>query len=200
MPRSHPARWAGSTPRTERSPRWRPSTRCSPLDVSFVYPAANSATGGRAPDQTTAIRRPRAPRAPTELPAGWPQRGKVEFIRFIRSDHKLRILGRAIPMPDGSAYQYVTATLNLALPPTRTCSSAMTRASCSPPPDCRPPADPADGPQRVSAAPARPSGSPARRSRAFTHSPRETMCWRQSDTVRGQRCRGGPEVGRVEGA
>jgi len=49
----------------------------------------------------------------------WPAQGKVEFIRFIRSDanhdHKLRILGRAITMPDGSAYQYVTATLDLAL-------------------------------------------------------------------------------------
>ena len=28
---------------------------------------------------------------------------------------KLKILGRAIPMPDGSAYQYVTATLDLAI-------------------------------------------------------------------------------------
>ena len=58
----------------------------------------------------------RTPRALAELPADWPEHGKVEFIRFIRSDHKLRILGRAIPMPDGSAYQYVTATLDLALP------------------------------------------------------------------------------------
>lgn len=74
-----------------------------------------SATHGLTPDET-AITTKRAPRAPAELPAGWPDRGRVEFIRFIRSDHKLRILGRAIPMPDGSAYQYVTATLDLALP------------------------------------------------------------------------------------
>jgi putative transposase len=74
-----------------------------------------SATRGLAPDQT-ATAPPRAPRQPAELPAGWPDRGRVEFIRFIRSDHKLRILGRAIPMPDGSAYRYVTATLDLALP------------------------------------------------------------------------------------
>jgi len=74
-----------------------------------------SATGGRAPEHTTTASGQRAPRALAELPAGWPERGKVEFIRFIRSDHKLRILGRAIPMPDGSAYQYVTATLDLAL-------------------------------------------------------------------------------------
>jgi hypothetical protein len=74
-----------------------------------------SATGGRAPEQTTTASGQRAPRAVAELPAGWPERGKVEFIRFIRSDHKLRILGRAIAMPDGSAYQYVTATLDVAL-------------------------------------------------------------------------------------
>jgi putative transposase len=74
-----------------------------------------SATRGRTPDET-AIATKRTPRPPAELPAGWPDRGRVEFIRFIRSDHKLRILGRAISMPDGSAYQYVTATLDLALP------------------------------------------------------------------------------------
>jgi putative transposase len=75
-----------------------------------------SATGGMAPEQTTTANKPQAPRPPEQLPAGWPERGKVEFIRFIRSDHKLRILGRAVAMPDGSAYQYVTATLDLALP------------------------------------------------------------------------------------
>jgi hypothetical protein len=74
-----------------------------------------SATRGLAPEQTTTASNPRAPIALAELPAGWPEQGKVEFIRFIRSDHKLRILGRAITMPDGSAYQYVTATLDLAL-------------------------------------------------------------------------------------
>src|SRR5918996_3902432 len=74
-----------------------------------------SATRGRTPDETATTTK-RAPRQPAELPAGWPDRGRVEFIRFIRSDHKLRILGRAIPMPDGSAYRYVTATLDLALP------------------------------------------------------------------------------------
>jgi putative transposase len=73
-----------------------------------------SATGGRAPDESTAANK-RTPAALEQLPAGWPDRGRVEFIRFIRSDHKLRLLGRAIPMPDGNAYQYVTATLDLAL-------------------------------------------------------------------------------------
>jgi hypothetical protein len=62
------------------------------------------------------IGRSSRPRPIAELPAGWPEQGKVQFIRFIRSDHKLRLLGRAIPMPDASAYQYVIATLDLALP------------------------------------------------------------------------------------
>ena len=74
-----------------------------------------SATGGDAPDETTTASKRRVPLMLEELPAGWPEQGKVEFIRFIRSDHKLRLLSRAFPMPDGSAYQYVTATLDLAL-------------------------------------------------------------------------------------
>jgi putative transposase len=72
------------------------------------------ATQGRAPDETASAAQ-RAPRPLAEIPAGWPARGRVEFIRFIRSDHKLRLLGRAIAMPDGTAYQYLTATLDLAL-------------------------------------------------------------------------------------
>jgi putative transposase len=76
------------------------------------------ATGRRTPDQTTRAHRP-APLASEQIPAGWPEHGRIEFIRFIRSDHKLRLLGRAIPMPDGTAYQYVTATLDLALPDQR---------------------------------------------------------------------------------
>jgi len=72
------------------------------------------ATGGRAPEETT-IAKPRKPLTPQRIPTGWPTRGQVEFIRFIRSDHKVRVLGRAFQVPDGRAYQYVTATLNLAL-------------------------------------------------------------------------------------
>ena len=76
------------------------------------------ATGRRTPDQTTRACRP-APLAAGQVPAGWPAHGRIEFIRFIRSDHKLRLLGRTIPMPDGTAYQYVTATFDLALPEDR---------------------------------------------------------------------------------
>ena len=72
------------------------------------------ATGRRTPNQTARPHRP-PPLTADQIPAGWPDRGRIEFIRFIRSDHKLRLLGRTIPMPDGTAYQYVTATLDLAL-------------------------------------------------------------------------------------
>jgi hypothetical protein len=72
------------------------------------------ASGGRTPEQSTPTK-PRTPRPASEIPTGWPEHGRTEFIRFIRSDLRLRILGRAIPMPDGSAYQYVTATLDLSL-------------------------------------------------------------------------------------
>lgn len=73
------------------------------------------ATQGLAPDEAPPTRR-RDPLPAAEIPAGWPARGQVEFIRFIRSDHKLRVLSRAIPVPDTSAYQYLTATLDLAIP------------------------------------------------------------------------------------
>jgi putative transposase len=74
------------------------------------------ATGGRAPDETAPAKRS-APLAVNEIPAGWPATGRVEFIRFIRSDHKLRLLGRAVRIPDGHAYQYLTATLDLSIAP-----------------------------------------------------------------------------------
>jgi len=74
-----------------------------------------SATRGQTPDEAGGETTKRAPIALADLPDEWPERGRIEFIRFVRSDHKLRILGRAIAMPDGSAYQYVTATLDLAL-------------------------------------------------------------------------------------
>jgi putative transposase len=72
------------------------------------------ASAGRAPDEAAPSPR-RTPLAIEEIPAGWPTTGRIEFIRFIRSDHKLRLLGRAIRVPDTSAYQYLTATLDLSI-------------------------------------------------------------------------------------
>jgi len=74
------------------------------------------ATAGRTPDETASAER-RDPLAIDAVPPGWPAAGQIEFIRFIRSDHKLRLLGRAIQVPDGHAYRYLTATLDLAIEP-----------------------------------------------------------------------------------
>ena len=74
------------------------------------------ATGRR---RRTRPRRRRAAPAATaraSCPAAGRRTGRIEFIRFIRSDRKLRLLGRAIAMPEAHAYQYVTATLDLAIP------------------------------------------------------------------------------------
>jgi len=86
----------------------------NPLEAFHNSQHRYRVTGGRAPDETAPVER-RDPLAVDEIPAGWPATGRVEFIRFIRSDHKLRLLGRAIAVPDGHAYQYLTATLDLAI-------------------------------------------------------------------------------------
>jgi transposase InsO family protein len=74
------------------------------------------ATGRRTPEQVKTGFAPAAPIPLAELPAGWPEQGRVEFIRFIRSDRKLRLLRRQIAMPETQLYRYVTATLDLAIP------------------------------------------------------------------------------------
>jgi putative transposase len=74
------------------------------------------ATGRRTPDELTAgIERPK-PRALADLPPGWPEQGRIEFIRFIRSDRKLRLLRHSIEMPQTQVYRYLTATLDLSIP------------------------------------------------------------------------------------
>ena len=74
------------------------------------------ATNGRTPAESAGDRKRRKPRPLAQLPARWPAAGRVEFVRFIRSDRKLRLLGRAITMPDTVVYEYVTAVLDLAIP------------------------------------------------------------------------------------
>ena len=75
------------------------------------------ASGGRTAEEIAPGRGRRKPRSLTELPEGWPHLGRVEFARFIRSDRKLRLLSRAISMPESLVYEYVTAVLDLAIPP-----------------------------------------------------------------------------------
>jgi putative transposase len=73
-------------------------------------------TGRLTPDEVRAAAQPRQPRSLSELPREWPERGQIEFIRFIRSDRKLRLLRRSIELPETHVYRYVTATLDLAVP------------------------------------------------------------------------------------
>jgi transposase InsO family protein len=74
------------------------------------------ATGKRTPDELCAGTERRQPTPLADLPPGWPERGRVEFIRFIRSDRRLRLLRRSIEMPETQVYRYVTAALDLSIP------------------------------------------------------------------------------------
>jgi len=74
------------------------------------------ATGKRTPDELTAGIERRRPIPLAELPPGWPEQGRIEFIRFIRSDRRLRLLRRSIEMPETHVYRYLTATLDLSIP------------------------------------------------------------------------------------
>ncbi len=76
-----------------------------------------SATGGRTPDESLGNRELRKPRPLAKLPEGWPVTGRVEFIRFIRSDRKLNLMRRSLKMPGEVVYEYVTAVLDLAVEP-----------------------------------------------------------------------------------
>lgn len=75
-----------------------------------------TATGGQTPDESSPGSERREPQTLEELPEGWPAQGRVEFIRFIRSDRKLRLMRRSFEMPPAVVYEYVTAVLDLAIP------------------------------------------------------------------------------------
>jgi transposase InsO family protein len=70
----------------------------------------------RTPDEVKVGFQARPPTPLAELGEEWPRQGRIEFIRFIRSDRKLRLLRRGITMPETHVYRYVTATLDLAIP------------------------------------------------------------------------------------
>jgi len=75
-----------------------------------------AAIGGHTPDERSPERERRRPQTLSELPDGWPAQGRVEFIRFIRSDRKLRLMRRSFEMPAAAVYEYVTAVLDLGIP------------------------------------------------------------------------------------
>jgi putative transposase len=76
-----------------------------------------AATHGRTPDETAAGAKLRQPRPLEKIPTGWPAQGRIEFIRFIRSDRKLRLMRRSVEMPKAAVYEYVTAVIDLAISP-----------------------------------------------------------------------------------
>jgi hypothetical protein len=76
-----------------------------------------AATSGRTPDESASGAARRAPKTLAQLPRTLPASGRVEFIRFIRSDRKLRLMRRSFEMPRALVYEYVTAVLDLATPP-----------------------------------------------------------------------------------
>jgi putative transposase len=56
---------------------------------------------------------PRLPDDDFELPTALPRRGLIEFVRLIRSDRALKVLGSKIEMPQLLVHRYVTATLHV---------------------------------------------------------------------------------------
>lgn len=73
-----------------------------------------SALKGATPDQAEARAgfAPRLPASDAAVPASFVGlTGRVEWIRLIRSDRKLRVLDHALTMPETVVYEYITATL-----------------------------------------------------------------------------------------
>jgi hypothetical protein len=46
-------------------------------------------------------------------PTALPRRGQIDFVRLIRSDRLLKILGVKLPVPEALVHRYVTATLHV---------------------------------------------------------------------------------------
>jgi hypothetical protein len=46
-------------------------------------------------------------------PTTLPRRGQIDFVRLIRSDRLLKILGAKLPVPETLVHRYLTATLHL---------------------------------------------------------------------------------------
>ena len=75
-----------------------------------------SSLRGRTPEEVTRATgfRPRLPDPVFEIPDTMPRRGRIEFIRLIRSDRVLRLPGREITLPEAFVHEYVTAVLDVA--------------------------------------------------------------------------------------
>ena len=80
-------------------------------DAHHRYAALKGAT----PDEVArrAGFRPRLPDPSFEIPERLPRRGRIEFIRLVRSDRLLRVLGREIELAEAFVHEYVTAVLDV---------------------------------------------------------------------------------------
>ncbi len=74
-----------------------------------------AALKGATPDEVTARLGfvPRRPPKDFEIPEELPRKGAVEFIRLIRSDRLLRIMGAKVELPEALVHEYVTAVLDV---------------------------------------------------------------------------------------
>ncbi|HEV2249897.1 MAG TPA: integrase core domain-containing protein [Candidatus Limnocylindria bacterium] len=74
-----------------------------------------SALKGATPNEATARAgfHPRLLDPGYQLPSGRPRRGRIEFIRLIRSDRVLRVMAARIALPEAFVYEYVTAVLDV---------------------------------------------------------------------------------------
>ena len=81
-------------------------------DAHHRYAALQGATPDEVTDRLRFV--PRRPRADFALPTKMPRRGQVEFIRLIRSDRVLHVLGEQIVLGEELVHEYVTARLDVA--------------------------------------------------------------------------------------
>ena len=80
-------------------------------DAHHRYAAHHGATPDEVARRTRF--RPRLPDPAFRIPERLPRRGRVEFIRLVRSDRILHVLGREILLSEAFVHEYVTATLDI---------------------------------------------------------------------------------------
>lgn len=70
---------------------------------------------GRTPDAAWADAKILAPQPPADfqIPDKLPRRGRIEVVRFIRSDQDLNLFGEHIRLPEQTVHQYVVATISI---------------------------------------------------------------------------------------
>jgi transposase-like protein/sulfur carrier protein ThiS len=94
-----------------------PHMRRRGADFEVLHNATHhySTLRGRTPDVAWADAKILAPQPPANfvIPQKLPRRGRVEVVRFIRSDQDLNLFGEHIQLPEQTVYQYVVATISI---------------------------------------------------------------------------------------